>query len=106
MTEAGESGTAVHLPLNHLRLDAYTLGPFGTITVSPTDWPVTGRLTARGTSVRIADDVELSGQDRLATLTAHTGLDRCILGVRAPSIMIGHEIDITVTAAIRRIADQ
>jgi hypothetical protein len=41
-----------------------------TITVSPVGWSVTGRLTARDTSVRLAGDVELSGQDRFATLTA------------------------------------
>lgn len=74
--------------------------------VLPAGWSVTGRLTARGTSVRLAGDVELSGQDRSATLTGHTRLDRRTLGIRAPRIMIGSEIDITVTAAIHRITDQ
>jgi len=77
-----------------------------TASVLPVGWSVTGRLTARGTSVRLAGDVELSGQDRSATLTGHTRLDRRALGIRAPRIMIGREIGITVTAAIHRITDQ
>jgi polyisoprenoid-binding protein YceI len=77
-----------------------------TITASPAGWSVTGRLTARGTSVRLAGGVELSRQDRSTTLTAHTWLDRRTLGIRAPRILIGHQIDITVTAAIGRIPDQ
>jgi polyisoprenoid-binding protein YceI len=78
----------------------------GTATVSPTGWSVTGRLSARGTSVRLAGDVELSGQARSATLTGHIRLDRCTLGIQAPRIMIGREIDITVTAAIHQITGQ
>jgi len=77
-----------------------------TITASPAGWSVTGRLTARGTSVRLAGDVELSHQDGPTTLTAHTWLDRRTLGIRAPRILIGHEIDITVTATICRITGQ
>ena len=85
-----------------------------TAATSPAGWSVTGRLSARGTSVRLAGDVELfgqdrvelSGQDRSATLTGHTRLDRRALGIRAPKIMIGSEIDITVTAVIHRITDQ
>src|SRR5262249_56608736 len=46
-----------------------------TITASPTGWQVTGHLAARGTRVRLAGDVEASGQDRSATVTAHTKLD-------------------------------
>jgi polyisoprenoid-binding protein YceI len=77
-----------------------------TASVSPAGWSVTGRLCARGTSVRLAGDVELSGQDRSVTLTGHTRLDRRTLGIRAPRIMIGREIGITVTAAIHRINPQ
>lgn len=77
-----------------------------TLTVSPAGWSVTGRLSTRGTSVRLAGEVELSGQDRSATLTGHTRLDRRALGIRAPRIMIGREIDITITAAIHRISHQ
>jgi polyisoprenoid-binding protein YceI len=77
-----------------------------TVTVSPISWSVTGRLTARGTCARLAGDVELSRQDHAVTLTAHTRLDRRTLGIRAPRIMIGHQIDITVTATIRRTTDQ
>ena len=76
------------------------------VTAAQAGWSVAGRLTARGATVRVAGHVEVSGQDRSAALTAHTWLDRRILGVRAPRIMIGHRIDIIVTAAIRRVPDQ
>ena len=55
-----------------------------TASVLPVGWSVTGRLTARGTSVRLAGDVELSRQDRSATLTGHTRLDRRALSIRDP----------------------
>ena len=77
-----------------------------TATVSSAGWSVTGRLSARGTSVRLAGDVKISGQNQSATLTGHTRLDRRTLGIRAPRIMIGREIDITVTASIHRITGQ
>ncbi|MGH3213440.1 MAG: YceI family protein [Trebonia sp.] len=72
------------------------------ITASPGDWRVTGALAVRGTSVRLADDAAVSSHDESATVTAHTRLDRRALGIRAPAIMIGHAIDITVTATLRR----
>jgi polyisoprenoid-binding protein YceI len=91
-----------------LDLDRYPAMTFtaDTITVAPAGWRVTGQLTARGTSVPLAGDVDVSGQDGSATLTAHTQLDRRALGIRAPRIMIGHQIDITVTATIRLRAPQ
>ena len=74
------------------------------VTASRVGWSVAGRLTARGATVGLAGDVEVSDQDRsAAALTAHTWLDRSILGIRAPRIMIGRRIDITVTATIRRV---
>jgi polyisoprenoid-binding protein YceI len=77
------------------------------ITVSPdAGWRVTGQLAVRGTSVRLAGDATVSPDDRSATVTAHTQLDRRALGIRAPRIMIGHAIDITVTAALRLTAQQ
>jgi polyisoprenoid-binding protein YceI len=76
------------------------------VTASQAGWSVAGRLTARGATVRVAGDVAVSGQDQSAALTAHTWLDRRILGVRAPRIMIGRRVDITVTAIIRRVPDQ
>src|SRR5262249_8966785 len=72
-----------------------------TITAAPAGWRVTGHLTARNTTVRLIGDAEVTGYDRSATVTAHTRLDRRTLGIRAPRIMIGHVIDITVTAALR-----
>jgi hypothetical protein len=47
-------------------------------------------------------EAEVSEQDGSATVTARTRLDRRTLGVRAPRVMIGHAVDITVTATIRR----
>ena len=77
------------------------------VTASQAGWSVAGRLTARGATVRLAGDVEVSDQDRsTAALTTHTWLDRRILGIRAPRIMIGRRIDITVTATIRRVPGQ
>lgn len=60
----------------------------------------------RGTSVRLAGDAAASSQDGSATVTAHTRLDRSDLGIRAPGIMIGHAIDITVTATLRLTAQR
>ena len=85
----------------------FRVGNFGrAITATPAGWQVTGHLTARGTSVRLAGDADVSGQDRTATVTAHTRLDRRALGIRAPRIVIGHSIDITVTATLRLTTPQ
>ena len=78
----------------------------GSVTASQVGWSVAGRLTARGVTVSLAGDVEVSEQDRSAALTARTCLDRRVLGIRAPRIMIGRSIDITVTATIRQVPDQ
>ena len=86
-----------------LDLDRYPAMTFAadSITVSPAGWQVTGTLAVRGTSVRLAGDAAASSHEGSATVTAHTRLDRSDLGIRAPGIMIGHAIDITVTAALR-----
>ena len=91
-----------------LDLDRYPAMTFtaDTITIAPAGWRVTGQLTARGTSIRLVGNVDVSGEYTSATLTAHTRLDRRALGIRAPRIMIGHQIDITVTATIRLTAPQ
>ena len=91
-----------------LDLDRYPTMTFvaATITASPAGWRVAGHLAARNTGVRLADDAEVSGDDRSATVTAHTQLDRRTLGIRAPRIMIGHAIDITVTATLRLATPQ
>ena len=91
-----------------LDLDRYPTMTFtaDTITIAPAGWRVAGQLTTRGTSVRLAGNVDVSGDYTAATLTAHTRLDRRALGIRAPRIMIGHQIDITVTATIRLTAPQ
>jgi len=87
-----------------LDLDRYPAMTFAadSITASPdASWQVTGQLAVRDTSVRLAGDATVSPHDRSATVTAHTQLDRRTLGIRAPRIMIGHPIDITITAALR-----
>jgi polyisoprenoid-binding protein YceI len=91
-----------------LDLDRFPTMTFAadTVAASPAGWRITGHLTARGTSVPLAGDVEVSQQDRSATVTAHTRLDRRTLGIRAPGILIGHAIDITVTATIRPMTGQ
>jgi polyisoprenoid-binding protein YceI len=72
--------------------------------VSPEGWSVAGKLTARGVRVELIGDVRLSVLDGSATLVARTRLDRRAIGVRAPRLMIGRQVDITVTATIRRPA--
>lgn len=67
-------------------------------------WSVSGYLSARGTRTRLTGDVEVSAQGREATLIARTRLDRRALGLRVPKLIIGHHVDITVTATIRRAA--
>lgn len=91
-----------------LDLDRYPAMTFAAdgITASPAGWQVTGTLAVRGTSVRLAGDAAASSHEGSATVTAHTRLDRSDLGIRAPGIMIGHTIDITVTAALRLTAQR
>lgn len=86
-----------------LDLDRYPVSSFKAdrMTASPGGWSVSGYLTARGTGTRLAGDVEVSVQGQQATLTARTYLDRRALGLRMPKLMIGHQVDITVTAIIR-----
>ena len=69
-------------------------------------WSVTGQLTARGTAVALAGDLELSEADGSTTLVGRTWLDRRALGVRAPRIMIGRRVEITVSALIRPVDDR
>jgi polyisoprenoid-binding protein YceI len=85
-----------------LDLDRYPVSTFEAdrMTAPPGGWSVSGYLTARGTRTRLTGDVEVSGQDQEATLIARTQLDRRALGLRAPKLMIGHQVDITVTATI------
>ena len=91
-----------------LDLDRYPAMTFAadSITASPAGWQVTGTLAVRGTSVRLAGDAAASSHEGSATVTAHTRLDRSDLGIRAPGIMIGHALDITVTAALRLTAQR
>jgi len=90
-----------------LDLDRYPVSTFKAdrMTASPGGgWSVSGYLTARGTRIRLTGDVEVSGQGQEATLTARTQLDRRAIGLRAPKLMIGHQVGITVTATVRHLA--
>ena len=89
-----------------LDLDRYPVSTFKAdrMTASPGGWSVSGYLTARGTRTRLTGDVEVSVQGQGATLIARTQLDRRALGLREPKLMIGHQVDITVTATIRHPA--
>ena len=91
-----------------LDLDRYPAMTFAadSITASSAGWQVTGTLAVRGTSVRVAGDAAVYPQEGSANVTAHTQLDRRALGIRALAIMIGHAIDITVTATLRLTAQQ
>ena len=90
-----------------LDLDRHPVSTFEAdrMTASPGGWSVSGYLTARGTRTRLTGDVEISAQGQEATLTARTQLDRRAIGLRAPKLMIGHQVGITVTATIRQPAD-
>jgi polyisoprenoid-binding protein YceI len=89
-----------------LDLDRHPVSTFAAdrVTASPAGWSVSGYLSARGTRTRLTGDVEVSPQGESATLTARTQLDRRALGLRAPKLLIGHQVDITVTATIHRTA--
>lgn len=76
-----------------LSFDAATMSPTGT------GWLVEGRLSARGTSTPLALSVaaEDVGQDQVE-IHAEASLDRRELGVRAPRLLIGHLVSITVVS--------
>jgi polyisoprenoid-binding protein YceI len=71
------------------------------VTAGPGGWRVTGRLTVRDTVLAVAGDAEVTVGERSATVTARAKLDRRSLGIRAPRIMIGRTVDVTVTATLR-----
>ncbi|USX55041.1 YceI family protein [Lentzea sp. HUAS12] len=65
-------------------------------------WHVTGTLSARGAATELDGVVTVSSAEGAeAVLTATTRLDRRTLGVRAPRLLIGRYVDITVTAVVR-----
>jgi polyisoprenoid-binding protein YceI len=86
-----------------LGLDRYPTMTFTTDTISatPRGWLFTGYLTVRNVSVRLTSEAEVMELDRSAAVTVHARLDRRNLGIRAPRILIGHTISITVTATLR-----
>jgi len=86
-----------------LDLDRHPVSTFvaDKISVTSAGWSVTGYLSVRGTRTRLTGDVEVSPHGDSATLTARTQLDRRALSLRVPKLIIGHQVDITVTATIR-----
>jgi polyisoprenoid-binding protein YceI len=85
-----------------LDLDTHPTMTFaaGAVTVTPDGWQITGQLAVRGTSVPLSGPAEVAPRGRTAIVTAHTRLDRRAAGIRAPRIMIGRIVDITITATL------
>ena len=73
----------------------------GTSTGTDTGWHITGRLKIRDIAVPVEGDVTLSTtDDGSVTLVATARFDRKPLGIRAPRLLIGRLIDVTVTAKV------
>lgn len=76
-----------------LGFDATTMSPTGT------GWLVEGRLNARGTSTHLTVIVTLpDALEEQTGITATAVLDRRKLGIRAPRLLIGHLVRITVVS--------
>jgi polyisoprenoid-binding protein YceI len=87
---------------NLLDLDTHPTMTFASRTITPSDagWHVTGRLKIRDIAVPVAGDVTMSTTDDSVTLTATARFDRRPLGIRAPRLLIGRMIDVTITATV------
>jgi polyisoprenoid-binding protein YceI len=93
---------------NLLDLDTHPTMRFASRTITPIDtdghdtgWHITGRLKIRDIAVPVAGDVTLSTTDGdSVTLTATARFDRKPLGIRAPRLLIGRFIDVTITATV------
>jgi polyisoprenoid-binding protein YceI len=86
-----------------LDLDTHPTMTFAsrTITATETGWHVTGRLRIRNIAVPVAGDVTLSTtDDNSVTLAATARFDRKPIGIRAPRLLIGRFIDVTLTARV------
>jgi polyisoprenoid-binding protein YceI len=86
-----------------LDLDRHPTMTFTAKSAAPVErgWQVTGTLSARGTSTELSGVVELSTVDGETVMTATARLDRRTLGIRAPRLLIGRYVDITVSAVVR-----
>ncbi|MCA2209797.1 YceI family protein [Nocardia rosealba] len=72
------------------------------ITAEDGRWRVAGVASARGRTVPLIFTVDaFDVTDTTVTVTASTVLDRTQLGLRAPSLLIGRWIDITVRVVLR-----
>jgi polyisoprenoid-binding protein YceI len=92
---------------NLLDLDTHPTMTFASRTITPIDinghntgWHITGRLKIRNIAVPVTGDVTMSTTDDSVTLTATARFDRKPLGIRAPRLLIGRFIDVTLNAKI------
>ncbi|APE36250.1 hypothetical protein BOX37_22590 [Nocardia mangyaensis] len=75
------------------------------ITTTDGQWRVAGVASARGRTVPLIFTVDgFDITDTTVALTAHAVLDRKQLGLRAPNVLIGRWVDITVRVVLRATA--
>ena len=67
----------------------------------PGRWRVLGTLTAHGTATYVVLDVETTHDGDEVRAHASTTFDRRALGIRAPRLLIGREISISLHAVLR-----
>jgi polyisoprenoid-binding protein YceI len=77
------------------------------VTGSLDAWEAEGALSAKGTSTPVTVTVErVSGPvNDHVTVRATTSFDRRELGIRAPRFLVGHRIEVEVTAQFRAVHD-
>jgi polyisoprenoid-binding protein YceI len=64
-------------------------------------WQVPGRLAARGTEIDVVLATTIASRTDQVSVHATTQFDRRDLGVRAPRVMIGRIITVTIDAVLR-----
>lgn len=71
---------------------------------SADSWRLAGTVTARGVSIPVVLDATLTTgpTDGLVTIRATTRFDRRDLGIRAPRLLIGREVQVQITAQFHR----
>jgi polyisoprenoid-binding protein YceI len=71
----------------------------GLVEQGPSGLALPGLVSAHGATVPVRLSVDVGDvEDRRLTVRAATELDRRDLGIRAPQVMIGHRIDVEVSA--------
>jgi polyisoprenoid-binding protein YceI len=64
-------------------------------------WRIPGTLAARGASTQVVLAVTVDHRGTEAAVHATTSFDRRELGIRAPRVLIGRRIEVTVDAVLR-----